>query len=121
MVSFCFEEGFIAVVVGEFDLDRAVVEEFGGSFASDLVAFVASGPAEADRVAGVFDIETSLHGSKGDFAALRGDGQRRRTAEVEVIAIPKVGLDDPPAADQAAVGRGLHAGASRSFGSRARL
>ena len=57
MVSFCFEEGFIAVVVGEFDLDRAVVEEFGGSFASDLVAFVASGPAEADRVAGVFDIE----------------------------------------------------------------
>ena len=94
---------------------------FGGSFASDLVAFVASGPAEADPVAGVFDIETSLHGSKGDFAALRGDGQRRRTAEVEVIAIPEVGLDDPPAADQAAVGRGLHAGASRSFGSRARL
>jgi hypothetical protein len=30
-------------VVGEFDLDRAVVEEFGGSFALDLVAFLASG------------------------------------------------------------------------------
>ena len=40
---------------------------------------------------------------------------------VEVIAIPEVGLDDPPAADQAAVGRRLHAGAPRSFGSRARL
>jgi hypothetical protein len=28
------KDGFVAVVVGELDLDCAVVEEFGGSFAS---------------------------------------------------------------------------------------
>jgi hypothetical protein len=33
----------------------AVVEKFGGSFTIDLVAFLAAGPVEADRVAGVFD------------------------------------------------------------------
>ena len=37
------------------------------------------------------------------------------------IRDPKDRLDDPPAADQAAVGRGLHVEASNSFGSRARL
>jgi hypothetical protein len=47
-------------VVGELDLDCAVVEEFGGSFAFDLVAVVASGPTKADRVAGVFDFEAGL-------------------------------------------------------------
>jgi hypothetical protein len=36
-------------------------------------------------------------------------------------AIPDVGLDDPPAADQAAIGRSLHPEASKSFGNRARL
>ena len=71
-------------MVGELDLDRSVVEEFGGPFALDLVAFLASGPVEADRVARVFDFETSLQGAEGDFAALRGDRQRRRAAEIEV-------------------------------------
>jgi hypothetical protein len=86
-------------VVGEFNLDRPVVEGFGGSFAFDRVALLASGPAEADRVAGVFHFEAGLQGAEGDFAALRGDRDGRRTAEIEVGAIPEVGLDDPPAAD----------------------
>jgi hypothetical protein len=34
------------------------------------------------------------------FAALRGDRQPRRAAEIEVSPVPEVGLDDPPAADQ---------------------
>jgi hypothetical protein len=108
-------------VVGEFDLDCAVIQEFGGCFALDLVAFVASGSTEADRVAGVFDLEDGLESAEGDFAVPCGDRQGGRTAEIEIFAVPEIGLDDPPAADQAAVGRGLHAEASRSFGSRARL
>ena len=54
----------VAVVVCELDLDRAVVEKFGGSFAIDLVAFLASGPVEADRVARVFDFEAGLQTPK---------------------------------------------------------
>ena len=44
-------------------LDHAVVEEFGGSFALDLVAFVASSRAEADRGLGVFDLEAGFQGA----------------------------------------------------------
>src|SRR6185437_9832005 len=39
-IPFGFEDGFVAVVVGELDLESAVVEEFGGSFALDFVAFL---------------------------------------------------------------------------------
>ena len=99
----------------------AVVEQLGGPIALDLVAFLASGPTEADRVAGVFDFKAGFQGAEGDFAAFGSDRQHRRTTEIEVSAVPDVGLDDPPAADQAAVRRGLHAEASSSFGKRARL
>jgi hypothetical protein len=51
-------------VVGELDLDCSVVEEFGGSFALDLVAFFTSVPAKADRVAGVFDLEDASRAPK---------------------------------------------------------
>jgi len=114
---FRLEDGFIAIVVKEFDLDRAVVEEFGGSFALDFVPF----PVKTDRGAGVFDFETGLQGAKGDVAALGRDRQRRRAGEIEVSTIPEVSLDDPPAADQSAVRRGLPAQASMSFGNRVRL
>jgi hypothetical protein len=63
---FCFEDGFVTVVVGELNLDRPVVEEFGGSFALDLIAFFTSVPAKADRVAGVFDLEDGLESAEGD-------------------------------------------------------
>jgi hypothetical protein len=69
-VSFCFEDGFVAVSVGELDLDRPVVEQFGGSFALDLIAFLASGPVETDRVAGVFDFEAALQGRRRRFRRL---------------------------------------------------
>src|SRR5258708_25718571 len=119
-MPFRFEDGLVAVSVFEVDLDGAVVEKFGGSFAIDLVAFLAAGPVKANRVAGVFDFEAGLQGAEGDFAALRGDRQPRPAAEIEVSPVPEVVLDDPPAAAQSAVRRSLHA-ASMSFGSRARL
>ena len=56
--------------VFELDLEGAVVEKFGGSFAIDLVAFLAARPVKANRVAGIFDFEADLQGAEGDFAAL---------------------------------------------------
>jgi hypothetical protein len=55
----------------------------------------------------MFDFEAGLQGAEGDFAALRGDRQPGRAAEIEVSAVPEVRLDDPPAADQSAVRRGV--------------
>ena len=61
-------------------------------------------------------------GAEGNFtASVRSNEDRRRTAEVEILAIPDVGLDDPPAADEFAVHRRSHAGAAMSFGSRVKL
>ena len=54
----------------DLDLEGAVVEKFGGSFAIDLVAFLAARPVKANRVAGIFDFEADLQGAEGDFAAL---------------------------------------------------
>jgi hypothetical protein len=62
-----------------------------------------------------------LESAEGDFAASGGDRERRRTAQIEVSAIPEIGLDDPPAIDQAAVARSFHVEASVSFGRCARL
>jgi hypothetical protein len=60
--------------------------------------FVEALRGESDRGAGVFDVETGLEGVESDFAAaMRGDRHCRWTGKVEVIAIPDIGLDDPPA------------------------
>ena len=45
----------------------------------------------------------------------------RWPTEVEMIAIPNVGLDDPPTADECAVRWRAHAGVVSSLGNRARL
>jgi hypothetical protein len=101
-------------------LDCAVLEEFGGSFAFDLVSVVASDLTEADRVTGIFDFEAGLQSAEGDFAASGDDRERSRTAQIKVSAIPEIGLDDPPATDQAAVARSFHVEASVRLGRCAR-
>jgi hypothetical protein len=63
-IPFGFEDGFVAVSVFELDSEGAVVEQFGGSFAIDLVAFLAAGPVKANRVAGIFDFEAGLQGAR---------------------------------------------------------
>ncbi len=63
-----------------------------------------------------------MQGAKGDLAMVVGsDGDDCGSTEVQIAAIPQIGFDDPPAADQlAARGRG-HVGTASSFGSRTRL
>src|SRR5271157_5552859 len=108
-----FEDRCVAVAVGEFDLDRAVVVEFGRAVAGNLVRFVRSFPGEPDRIVAVFDVETRMERAEGYFApTVVADRHRRRPAEVEIGAIPNVGLEDPPAADELAVSR-RHPRASR--------
>src|SRR5271166_802008 len=108
-----FEDRCVAVAVGEFDLDRAVVVEFGRAVAGNLVRFVRSFPGEPDRIVAVFDVETRMERAEGYFApTVVADRHRRRPAEVEIGAIPNVGLEDPPAAHELAVSR-RHPRASR--------
>ena len=109
-------------MIDEFNLDGAVVEQFGGTVARDFVHFVEPLPREPDRRPTVFDVEADLESAEGDFAVtVVGDRDRRRPTEVEMIAIPNVGLDDPPPSDELAVRRRAHAGVASSLGNRARL
>ena len=80
-------------------------------------------PVEGDVVVSVGEVEARLQGAEGDLAVpVRADVEPRRTAEVEMAALPKIGRDDPPAADDPAPHRHAHGEASgRSFGSRTRL
>ena len=46
---FGFEYGLVAISVGELDFYGAVVEQFGGAVAKDLISLVRAVPVEADR------------------------------------------------------------------------
>src|SRR5215207_7039410 len=102
----------ITEVVLELDPERAIVEQFGGAVAVDLVHLVEA----------VVDVEARLHGPEGDLAvAISLHDQACRSAEVEIIAVPQVRLDDAPPTDDRVVRR-LHGVApARSLGSRTRL
>ena len=73
-------------------------------------------------VGAVIDVEAGLHGPEGDLTVSTGlNDQGRRSAEIQVILVPQVGLDDAPSAHDRVV-RGLHAAApARSLGRRTRL
>jgi hypothetical protein len=82
-----------------------------------------AGPGEGDRGWAIFEIEARLHGAECDFAMAIGTyGNAGRLDEVEVIAIPQIGLDNPPFADERVIADGHHVGAcASSFGKRTRL
>ena len=73
----------------EFDLEGAVLLEFGGACAGDLVYFVEAGPGEADLVRSVVDVETGLQRSKAELAVAVGpDQQDGLSAKGEIVATP---------------------------------
>ena len=111
------------MVVGELDLEGAVVLEFGGAGAAHLVHLVEALPGEEHQGPAVFEVEARLHGAERDLAMAVGlDDHHGGLDQVQVVAVPGVGLDDPPAADQLAAHRCAHGGASASsLGSRTRL
>src|SRR3546814_6171570 len=103
------------MVVGELDLECGVFLEFGGAGAANIVRLVETLPGEEHRGATVLEVEACLHGAEGDLAVAVGlDDQHGGLDQVQVVAVPDVGLDDPPAADQLAVHRRVHGGASAS-------
>lgn len=109
-------------MVLELDLQRAVVEEFGGPRAPDMVHFVETLPFEGDVEASIGELEARLERTEGDLAAAVGcDDQRGGLDQVEMVALPDVGLDDPPPADQPTAHWGGHGDAPKSFGNRTRL
>jgi hypothetical protein len=92
-------------VVCELDLKGAVFKHFDRTGASDVVHLVEAFPGEEHHGAAVFEVETGLHGTEDDLApAIGADGERGGSDQVEMGAIPYIGLDDPPAADDLLVG-----------------
>ncbi len=109
-------------MIGESDLDGAVIEQLGMAVTGDLVHFVESGPREEDHGRAVAEIQGRLHGAEGDFAMVGGtDGDYGGTNEVEIGMIPQISLDDAPSANQLAIRRGIHVAPVSSLGSRTRL
>jgi hypothetical protein len=64
-----------------------------------------------------------MHGSEGELAAaVLAEADAGGLDQVEIVAVPQIGFDDAPFADQRVGGHPAHAGASaNSFGSRTRL
>ena len=60
-------------MVFELDLQRAVVEEFGGPRAPDLVHLVAAHPVESDVGMAVGEVEARFEGTEGDLAMEMAD------------------------------------------------
>lgn len=67
----------------------------------DLVAFVETAPTEEDDGTGVFEFAAGGDTAEGERRpAVAGDLEIGRLDKIEVVAIPQIGFDDPPAADQ---------------------
>jgi hypothetical protein len=61
----------------------------------------------------------AVDGAEGKFAAaVLAKGDVGRLDQIEVVAIPQIGLDDPPPADQLTARGGAHVVTTISFGAR---
>ena len=66
-------------------------------------------PGEERERSAVFDVEAGLHGTEGDLTVSVGlDDHHGRLEQVQVFAVPDVGLADLPATDQQALHRDRH-------------
>jgi hypothetical protein len=72
---------------------------------------------------GIFEVHVAVHGAEGEgAAAVHAEADAGGLDQVEIVAVPQVGFDDPPRADERVGGGPAHAGASaNSFGKRTRL
>ena len=116
------EDGVVAVVEGQLDLDRAVVRQLGGAVAGDRVAFVEAAPAEENDGLRVLQCAAGGDAAEGKLGPpVAADLEVGRLDPIEVIAVPQIGRDDAPAADQFAVLPGRSYAGASSLGGRTKL
>src|SRR6516164_2396361 len=114
----CDEDCVVAIVEGQLDFDGAVILQLGRSVSTNFVSLVKAAPAEKHDAAAIFEFARSIDGAENKFGpAVIGDLEIGRFDEIEVVAIPQIGLDDPPPANQLA-GRAGHGDAAMSLGAR---
>jgi hypothetical protein len=88
---FGFEDGFVTVPTSEFDLDRAVIEQFGLAFARDFIAFFRTDPGEGDRLAAAFDAACLLPSKAisprpSSPIVIAASRQRSRSSRSQILA-----------------------------------
>ena len=104
------EYGVVTVIEGQLNLERAVVLQFGGSVAADRIALVKAAPVKKDNAPAVFKLGGGVDCAKAKLGpAPSTDLQIGGSGEIEIVAIPQIGGDDPPAADDFATGWAAHA------------
>src|SRR5882672_10951711 len=105
----------------DFALDGAIVGEFGASISGDGVNFVETLPGEVGGIGKEGAIEAADHASELELTEpVSLEPDVGRLYHIQVITVPERHFDDPPLADQRALGAAPHV-ASRSLGIRTRL
>jgi hypothetical protein len=103
------EDGVVTIVERQLDFEGAIVLQFGRAIARDLVAFVEAAPSEKNDSSAVFDFGGGLDGTEGKFCpTVTTHPEIGWPREIEVVAIPQIGFDNPPLADEFAGGRAHH-------------
>jgi hypothetical protein len=116
------ENCVIAIVEGQLDFDGAVVLQFGCSVTE--ISSPLSNPLQWKKTMPrpYLSSAVALTAPKGELGpALIADLEMGRLDEIEIVAVPKICLDDPPSADQFAGGRAGHGSAAISLGVRTKL
>ncbi|MGJ0532810.1 hypothetical protein [Methylocystis sp.] len=106
----------------EVDLNEAVIEKFGGSFSG--ISSPSSKPVHAKATEDRPNSTSSVAcmAPKAISPCPSGaDDDRGGATKIEIVSIPKIGPDDPPATEQFAGGRGALVGVAISLGNRTRL